>query len=558
MENSLESVYIAPPLESKLILDTGSTIATSFSGLNPIGEYKSIPVNGSISSGVRKYQNNHFFWNHDFFTFSYKNCGIGVLLSCYNKIENKMYTVIYPIFLPRVCLSLCQKAEETVSASVKYDLLKQIVFYLNLGWTCYGNFDKTGSFTAMPLPTYGTPQFYAQDGKGNFTTIGSEIVNRFMPVIGEGDNLQPPLVWDISSSNMQLCLRWNPLCEEIDYHKNTELGWSLISLRDFMTSSKWISYRDLGVKPVQFFLGNKSGYCKQMVNGPDTGWCGQGGYHLGFGVSSLFMKGRFDDGYTDEERMNIFARTNLPTISSTPISSSQDFFSFCNQYRLVTKPGGVLNGIRIASFLPSRFYLIESDALSRQSQRSIVSNNPVIRQSTISIFYNTIFSSNVWKDESKKSGNFSSDNSVNHFNPMFSIQSVDLIVKDEWGNIIQNFNNILYPQNEQGGFYNISQLSDIPSNSLFGLNCVVEGGGCQGGSVPILDYPGWLSSWVPNSDMTNWETIIGNKQWNCNWTPFLLYNPENRLFSIFPGNDSFIPQASIGCNIIHLGRLLGF
>lgn len=575
MSTTHSQIYGAPPQESLVLTDVGNLNVFNQGSLDfktPLGLQQSIPMNASLSSGVQKYQYNKFYWNKEFFTFNYFNCCIGVAIACYNNALETLYFAIYPIFLPRVCMTFLQSAgsDGKISPAVHEQMVRQLVYYLNIGWTGYGNILKPLGAGSIPGTSYSTPFFYAQDCKGNFVDLVHPISGcPFMPVIADSpDNPIPPLLWDVGP-NLELVLRYNTDCLVTPVQQEILLGFSLISIRDYMSSAPFIFIKGFAA-PDPITVPGSLGTGSMFLN-TNTGWCGQGAYATGMGqFDDINNQGGYNDGYTDLEREELFAATYLPGFQPRPATAS-DFYNLCSQFRLVQGASACIIARRLTSLLPSRFYTVASEALTRNTQRSVLSNNNNIHKATIGVEYYTLDNTRAWQDATIGSNVSSSGNNpVNKMNPMHSVQSIDLKMFDEWGNFLDSFNRCIYPKSVLGGFWNPSGpiIDSIVTETFQYDSLLMENDASNGGPIPLANLPAWVLALNPNPLATNGESLLINSHWNANIYPFFYYktNPGYSLALVVTGTivgsnnlvpDTVNPATSISSTVTHFGRLLG-
>lgn len=571
--------YLAPAKESLLLVDTGVfTNAGDFIQKQPIGLQQNIPLSASVTTGLDKLQYNNIYFNNDFFTFTYKNCGIGVAIACFNKQHQELYFVIYPIFLPRICVTLAQRLStagqttvqsfpSTISFEEYKFLLQQFVYYLNMGWTGYGNITNPSGFQTKPNLNLTTPYFYAKNGKGNFTDVGSEISgNPYMPVIADDvTNPNPPLLWDLGP-NLEIMLKFNPAADGNTLQDNVMFGVNLISLRDYMATAPLISMKGNGVNPITAYLGNQSFSAPSLSFEYGGGWCGEGVFATGFGQKRIekndsiydYGGGGYYDGYTEAERLSLFEDTKLPRITVNNASST-DFVNLCVKHKLVMKPYGLIFAQKVTSFLSSRYYTVSSDILTMSAQRSVLSNNPNIPKTTIGSFFDSLLDKRTF--QSLLSSSFRPSflgigaNPVSKINPMHSVQTIDLKVYDEWGNTITSFNTLNYSKSQYGNFYS-GFATDVVQNNFEYVGLFLEGEGPGGGPIPVASLPLWYQLLNPNPTiLSNGETIFCNKTWNNMYAPMLFFNgvSSTQSFITQPNFNSNIPVSS---PITHFCRML--
>ena len=560
------SFYSAPPLESTLLIDTGG-IDDPVPSINPVGRLPSTNISASVSSGTRTFQYNRFFWNRELFTFNYKNNAIGIAIAYYNYAAQSYCFAIMPIFLPRFAMSIIQSLSNnpTGDPAARVVLVKELIYYLNLGFTTGGTGNNYGT---SPSSYPGTQQYYftaspwllASDAKGTILP-GPVVNNPNFPIYQDG-NSPPPLIWTYSGNNNQLCLQVNRpffVNGPNGNYANDYIGFQIISLEEYMNDAP---YYTLNAPPVIFYSRSISGpqsFYPAQSYGDNVGWCSQGAFTTGFAQSknytsfenSIDSNSSYSDIYTAAERLALYTATRFPVftgISALPSS----FIAFTNTFRLVTNASGN-SGFLLSSFMtsliPTRFLSISSNALTRNQKRPVSSNNPTLDAGTLAIQFITLDGLKTWTDDtisglvessspgfgSQKSG--SDDCSIVSLDPMQSLQVLDITIKDEWGNTIQNYNQ------------NINDPTNIFNREIFG------GWECGAAIVGQYAIAPWVVSYnpIPSSP----ESLLMNESWWASyWQGVYQNNPTNPAPNPCPSD--FAPATPQSTTLVQFGRVLGY
>jgi len=459
MYNDSNSVYGAPPLESTLLIEKGGV-----EDANAIGNMPSASLSAAVSSGTRTFQYNRYFWDKEWFSFNYTNNSIGIAIAYYRAETSSYSFCIYPIFLPRVAMTLIQSMTNTPTDD--YDnrllLLKELVYYLNIGFTSctvgnqYGYIQNGPGFMMAPWVT-------ASDAKGSPYSpldIGRIVNNPDFPIFQDGAT-SPPLIWGYSGNNFQLELSINP-----SYNFGLDrIGFQIITLENYMADSPFVSDPTFpgGFQSSATYYAGFNNYPAASY-GDSKGWCCEGAFATGFGQTANYTSyenlqesiSTYSDIYTAVERKQLWSATRFPLYSPN-ITVLPSFIQLCKDHKLISNVGtggsGVLTAHFITSMLPFRFFSIESDALTRNQKRPVSSNNPnLTAPGTMAIQFLTLDALRTWNDNtvagqtssagsvligSRKSG--VDDCSVVSLDPMQSLQTLDLVLKDEWGNVLQNY-----------------------------------------------------------------------------------------------------------------------
>ena len=361
-------------LESSILLESGSDTGI------PINHFSS-QLTGAIGQALRL-QYDSTFWNNDFFSVNYNNFLCGVVISCFSNQYQR--TVLLPVILPR--LGLASTALTPLSSDSFLKLQQSVVYALNL------LFSKPG----YVLETVG--------GVYQFSSIG--IDEPTLPIFQ--DSKLPPLLWDMIPQTGQLCLRQNPLYVDSTNPDTFSIAYEVCIMQDSFQDSSQMT-----------FPSSISMY------GPNNGWFGDGAYLFGFGTFNQ-NSNLFDDSY---------AKTSNPFPPLTQyITNILTYSSFCSAFLL--RKTSASCATRTLSLLATRYYKIQSAALSRLQKRPIYSSS---QQSDIGqvvgILYNLPDTVNSFED---LTGPFAENTA-----PMIQLMPgmngnsiVDFEFTDEWGNVL--------------------------------------------------------------------------------------------------------------------------
>ena len=580
------SIYSTYPLESTILLDMGN-VAT---GSACIGKVDSISMNASVSSGSELFQYNRYFWNKDIFTFNYSNCLGMVAIAHHYKDFNtrvgKTWFVFYPIFLPRVALATYQAVTTGLDlthdpAKRKY-LIADLLYYLNGCFTSY-NYDTLPTsvadgvlFEAYPpqFPLQGGPSLYAYNIKGFLERPTAN--NPEFPIFQ--DAKQPPLKWVYMSSNSQIGLVRNPA-----YWNNTspgalaldqDIAFQIVTPEEFMfrgpgnianeiLSSVIVAGTVGYISRATVNVGVNSTFDNSSANTTnyEKGWCSQGCYATGFGQSTRNSTPDhivFSDVYgTQENREALFAQTRFPLSDSWIPHDTIDEFETWAKGNLLERY--FVFAKKICSLLPSRFYTVDSDILTRDQRMQPVSNNILLGVSSVmGLEYMDLNYTRTRVDSTA-----ADDTCVNHLNPFYTIQSVDLYMRDEFGGYLQNYRS---PSNfpmrfSDGNDPYTSAQSNYEHYSGDYLFKAIEGADCfENGKFLI---PAWLAALNPNTSGGNTQPLISSFSTYMVQALYGLFHCTSgrRSLAGLPTSatipDNFSPNIPISGNLIHFGRVLG-
>ena len=554
------SIYAAPALESTLLIDTGGV-----EDPNPIGNTPSTEISAAVSSGTRTFQYNRYFWNRELFSFNYKNNAVGVAIAYYSATLGTYSFAIYPIFLPRVAMTLLQSlssSSPTEDPAARKLLLDQLIYYLNLGFTTGGtgnNYNIDGSgFDQYHFRV--SPWVLASDARGSPNpTI---VANQTFPVFQDGVlPATSPLIWCYSGNNSQLCLRVNTAFFAGRPHHSDLIGFQIVTLEDYFCNSPLVSTGAYSFVASNTFDSGVNFFPAQSY-GDGTGWCCQGAFATGFGQTKNYTSfenvnasiSSYTDIYTSAERLALFQATRFPVLTPNFITPLNFLANVCAPFKLVTNApnsSGILLSSFITSMIPTRFVSISSDALTRNQKRPVSSNNPNLDPSTMAIQCITLDRLKTWTDDtlagqtasagsilfgSRKSG--VDDCAVVSMDPMQSLQVLDLVLRDEWGNVIQNYNQ-----------QSINSPSGAdPQSQVFTR---WDGGGNIPGEFLIAD---WAAAFNPTGSSP--ESLLMNESWWGSVWQVYKNNPQSSLPNDCPSD--FAPGMPQSTTMAHFGRVLGY
>ena len=596
MKRKYETIYTTPPLESTMMIETGAQLYSPAVNVNDgnisnscIGNLPNIPVSASLNNGTALFQYNQFFWNKDVFSFNYSNCAIFVAIAYYQGTHSKDVSfVFYPIFLPRTALATFQSLQNSVTSNpvVRKYLIDDLLYYLNGAFTSF-NFDSApGSIGDVGIgypaghPLYSGPSLYASYVKG-FLKDPTDDHAKF-PIFQDGK--EPPLKFIYVSSNNQIALVKNPVFwdDSDNYESGASIAFQLVNpemefaIGTNNPSCKIAAHRG-GSNPTLIANSTKNFFAAGCFNTSDPspnsqnfskGWCGQGAYGLGFGMTFDKDTKSYSDVFgTDDydgKRFDLFNQTNWDTDSNLSFSSTSSFETWAKNNLLETF---IVMAPKICSLLPSRYITVESDILTRDQKVKPISNNPALSSGSIlSVIYLDLDYNRTKVDATqsgsdiKKVGSFTP---VVHIDPSYSIQSLDLMMKDEFGNYIQNFrssNPSFQLQFEDG--YNSSFISSSASFNSGNYVSLLEGEmSFNNGVFDGVSIPAWLSALNPNTASSNTNPLVAPFSTYLSQFGYGLYARSEAGFSqsgnsvILKGN--YTPNIPFSANIIHFGRLLG-
>lgn len=593
-----DALYVAPALESTMLIDSGNGVTQN----DCIGKVDTIAINASLSSGASLFQYNRFYWNKDLFTNNYSNCAVFIAIAFYSgEVTTQLHFCFYPIYLPRSSYTTFQSllnGTVTSDPATKALLVKDLLYYLNGAFTGF-NYDTYNPVWPVPAivppiaPLQGGPTLYSSELKGYLRTPC--VNNPSFPIFQT--TKEPPLKFILCSSSQQIALIKNPTFwddEELDLEKGASIAFQLVNpelifVQGLNNPNASFQMATGTVLPNNFIdITFPSVYNNSAASGntfAQKGWPSQGIYMSGFGEQMIDPNNlnQYCDVYgTYEKRVELFSKTRWPE-SVNPISLlTTTAFEIWAKENLLSLDIIVAN--KVCSLLPSRFITIQSEVLTRDQKLMPLSNNPVIGKSNIlGIEYLTLDTIRT-KVDTTMAGQSSNASSVNassllnrpattrvvgandtpviHFNPSYSIQSIDIYIIDEFGCFLQNYRSPSgYHLEYHADFLNMSQDFAKYSGNFFAMMDGEEAGIGVGGSNGIFTIPPWLAALNPNTALGNTCPLIG---------PFSTYF-VHPFYGIYANNhllgNNSVPSVSISsdfcpsipqsANIIHFGRVLG-
>lgn len=413
----LKRIYQTRPDESTLLMETGGrSVLKNNNSSGGVGGPAFLD-NSSAMDGVKQSQYNNFFYQNDFFTITENNACIGLAVSYFNATFERVTNIIVPIVLPFGRLTFSDGANKPDNTPENHTALqKQLAYSLNLYWSSVGK-DYIRWYISKTL----------------WDQINVEDFN--CPIFEDG--FLPPLQFRIIEGG-HLAVVFDK-AQQIETRGQTYnsryFAFNLVNLQ-----SSWLNdnnYYKRNLNPnlqVPFFTNTTIPHINTLtVVGSNSGWFSKGSNVYGYGkFSSSEKQYQGPLNYTNE---NDIFQTTTHAPEEIYSSTFETWINYTKQNNLQTQ---VVVAPRYTSLVPSRFYAIRSNTLSRnQKGPCIITNNPNISlSSTIGIFFH----------KSGPSGNSTQEDSNgafnNNFNPQLSSayfeskQNIDLVVVNEYGDVI--------------------------------------------------------------------------------------------------------------------------
>ena len=439
-----------------------------------------------------------------------QNSLIGLVVCSFRKSTKEYRLLIIPIVMPpfvNVTLGSSEKPDSSFEGMLL--LQRQVAYFLNL--QCFA---ANGGTTAAPI---------------NWT-ISSYNWDKLLPndtvcpiVQSQTTNILPPLKWDVTQDGHLVLVAREGDANYTDY----AFAFNLVTMQ-----SEW--FRDTNYyfrnKPGQlsFFGTNASPAINdKSMFGNENGWMGRGGDVYGFGYPDIVAKSFVDD--YNGQNPNIVSRSDLFNAATwarapTPLSTTfADINAFNTQTKLWGLKQNVLFAPRKMLLIPSRYYTVQSNAITKHQRKGFSSNCKVLTNNSIC---GVVFPS--YKTE--QSGTVISVETENH--PVIHVRSndnldnFDLVVFDEYEDILDNLN--LYSEVSGDGTnpYRVVNPSGNPQYNYYSIgdaywyeNINLHIPNWRNG----LLWPGDVNFQVPTQFLTlnpdpvnnpNGECLIGNFQCN--------------------------------------------
>jgi hypothetical protein len=589
VETSNQTIYGAPPLESTMMVDTGSLLTKN----DCVGAISSVPINASLASGTRLFQYNQFYWNRDLFTFNFNNCTIMIILSYFDGQTRKTGTMFYAVHLPQTAVSLYQKLQgpNNFSPKIRRQMVDDLLYYLNGMWV--PNPVATGvsypSRYTEPI-TNGVqfgPIFYTYTTKG---FLYNPTNNSQFPFFQFNDK-PPPLIWCSEGSNCNIILTKNPAYwNSIDVElSGDDCAFQFVTPYENWTLSTG-NPDNLIVLPsgLQTYVngsqsikigGSITACYTNTGNSNRRGWCGRGAFSIGFAqADDRNVFGNYSDLYGTYDNpvlQDLWVNYTTFINKDTDTRISMDGFTFRNFARDHFLSTHSIVAYFIPSFLPSRYIAIGSEILSRDQKAMTISNSPILASPNImGVEFLSIDNTRTWQDRTISGLYGSVSTSVVHMDPLYSIQSVDFFIYDEFASVIQNF------RSQNSGFLlnwlPITTANDdigkgetgsyLCSYALGENSFILDDSGGNVAKMFTFPIPNWLSAMNPLNAMS-----VPPPSQQPFMAPFSTYNcavyymvnavgaGQSRNFTqpcLFP--PEYSPSLPISSGIIHFGRVLGY
>lgn len=442
-------IYALPPLESTMVLDTSGNFNASIGGYpnNGLGYQGDIPIGTSVR-GCKSIQYNNAIWQNDLFTYNYSNALTGLVVTYVyrNLAVSTSYaytTCIIPLFVARgKRVILCNDASQTLDysdtqheANSQQNLQGQNLAYeLNLRFA--GAPSATGWNSRLKnsicLTKGGFIDMYNQ---ANFPLWYSPATTALFQ-----NNATPIRFYQLPSANGnggQLVVAKNPDCVPISVQYTYEVWMNFVDIRSYMA----IPFFNTTI--LNTSASPQIAYPRPQMMGEERGWTGQGPHVFGIGTWNADMGTYVDDYHSDEGRaLYNFCDgyTTHGTNNYTQLSGVlQNTYQLRNSYLIAP---------RCMGFCPSRYYLICSEAITRNQRIPFLTNSKSQTGSKSKACIGLLYTHLTSIPPNQNQGM--------EFNETFPVigmranenrDSLDWQILDEWGNYIQTLDTSNSPQN---------------------------------------------------------------------------------------------------------------
>ena len=432
--------------ESTLLIEVGGGKASDMNDIN-VSNAAGVGISASMrGTDCMVYDN--FFWAKDFYTFTQRNCTIGLIVLGWNKAQQRLKQVIVPLCIPNVLLSFGSIDKPDNTPANLLALQKQLAYALELLFAAHDDtaythrFFKTWTISPKVWDTLAVNDTYC-------------------PIFQDTLNA-PPLEWVVTGDgHLALVNRFDPF-----YTGNYRFAFNLITLQPEWFNEKNYYYRTL-VGTTSFFTIGTSGspaINSDSMLGNRNGWMGSGPNVFGFGKPLLNAATVYSNSgilYVDDfvnpvypqfaDQKDTFINTNWAKEApgNLPFCNTDDYFNnwILGQglhERCIFAP-------RFCSLCPSRFYTVESEALTRNQRRPIASNNNLLGKAGVcgiifpppivntgSDLTSSVDPGGLYQEYSQNPGSVSPDQPVLHTRANENRDIIDLEILDEFARPVSN------------------------------------------------------------------------------------------------------------------------
>lgn len=434
-------IYGMPPLESTIVFDSQPAGSGEIGGLpnRGVGYNDTIPIGTSIR-GCKSLQYSSTNWQNDFFTHSYSNNLIGLIVT-YAWTDTSVgtsityTTAILPLFLARGKRTVSiSDSGQTLSYSDKSNIgnSQQKIIGDNLAYELNLRFAGTAATTGWPndltntwgLTSNGILDFYNNQNMPLWVSAATStrFANGTVPILFA----QTP---SATGNGGQLSVFQNFNAVRVDpTHYGFNIFMNFVSIRPYMVAP----YFQKEVRLAATFAGlSFIAYPRAVAYGVKKGGLSQGAHVFGAGNWNAFSH-NYEDDYTTDDAATVFSFADgVPHITNNP---SSFYSTLISRYLLKVN---FLVAPRCLGFCPSRYYLFVSEAICRNQKINFITNSGSLgnASATVAVFYADFI--NKIPPNQVQEINLNTGNAVVGMSGHESRDTLDWKILDEWGDFMQ-------------------------------------------------------------------------------------------------------------------------
>jgi len=436
----LPHIYGLQPLESTIVVDMNGNYSSTIGGFpnQGLGYANDIPIATSIR-GAKSLQYNAAIFQNDLFTHTYSNSLIGLAVTYVYQdkavsLDTRYCSAIVPLFIARgkrvvstsdTGVSLDYSDTQYIGMSQQSILGENMAYELNLRFagntttavtaprwprnmsnticlTSTGPRDMVSSVSFFPLWNTPTTQ--------TIFTGGVPIRFYQLPTAnGNGGQL-------VVAQNQAITIN-DPINYSYEIHMN------FVNIRSYMCTP-WFG------NPISD-LSTFTFYPRDSTIGVEQGWTGQGPNVFGVGNWTPTIATYADDYTSSDNGAALFAFSTGVNTYAPSYSGLQ------SQLALLQLKKNFLIAPRMFGFCPSRYYLVCSNAITRNQRIAFITNSSsktgTISKACMGIIYHLNENPNENQDMP-----FTDKGAVISMKSNENRDSLDLEVVDEWGKNLVN------------------------------------------------------------------------------------------------------------------------
>jgi hypothetical protein len=455
----LGALPITRPTEGTLVVDIGNSTNTFSSPA--FGNTPNIPLSGVLSD-ITTIQYDEFFSMNDQYTFSPQNSIIGLAVLVYADpaainplpplIKGRYGLWLIPVVLPWKKLSfgdLSNNPDDPEVAGTNLEgrdilhrLQDQLVYALNLMWF------------KSSTPAGGAQPNQANIPSGNGWVLSKELFNQidhpdFLHPMWTDEHTTDPLslIW-FRGPNGELGIKRNGSFNDGTFWGSLRFSMNFITIPKSFLQSHNFYRRTLNpiLNPVYVETCPGPSSVDAMLDN-ENGWIGGGPYVFGIGNFNTTNCRYVDDYFNNPTARSLLfnSTTYAHQDTTTGYPTLADYTAYRAFAASILLNEEIVMGPRIASLVASRFFIVTSQALTRNQRIRYEGNNPVATSGDIiGIVYPPSSLQNALEETNTLTNYIDpfegNTNAVLHTDPTDPKQTIDISIEDELHRPFKNAN----------------------------------------------------------------------------------------------------------------------